>query len=115
MPSFTIKVPNDDDGHDLGDYESDYLPRVGDPFVLMHPRVNPRKDHPFVGTVSLVTHDAYAADGPRERGYVETTVWLTEEAPAPQLYCDCTEAEQVTCGVDERGDCENCGRARRPQ
>jgi hypothetical protein len=49
MPRFIIKVPNDDEGEELGVYESDYLPRVGDPFALWHPRVCAKKDEPFLG------------------------------------------------------------------
>lgn len=115
MPSFTIMVPNNDDGHDLGEYEADYLPRVGDPFSLMHPRLNPKKHHPFVGTVSMVTHEAYAPsideDGEKVPGYVNTTVWLIDEAPAPELFCDCTEAERAEHPVVD-GKCDNCGYTR---
>jgi len=49
MSSFTIKVPNNYEGEDLGVYEADYLPRLGDPFTLWHPRVCPKKGEPFCG------------------------------------------------------------------
>jgi hypothetical protein len=113
MASFTIKVPNNDEGEDLGEYESDYLPRVGDPFVLWHPRVCPDRHHPFCGVVSGVTHEAHCAE-PRAggRSLVGVTVWLTEEHAAPTLYCDCTEEERSRHVVVD-GKCDNCGHARR--
>jgi hypothetical protein len=114
MPRYTIKVPNNDEGEDLGQYEADYLPRVGDPFVLMHPRVSPKKDYPFCGVVSMVTHEANAvAPSGRvaEVGTVDTVVWLAEEHASPQLYCDCSEDEQVKHAVVD-GACDNCGHTR---
>jgi len=115
MPSFTIKVPNDDEGEDLGEYESDCLPRVGDPFVLWHPRVCPDRHRPFCGVVSGVTHEAtnpiLRPDGSL-LGVVETVVWLTEEHAAPSLYCDCSEEDRVRHVVVD-GACDNCGHARR--
>ena len=91
MASFRIKVPNDDEGEDLGEYQSDYLPRVGEPFFLWHPRLGfdgSDGDHPFCGIVSEVVHEAqYAANGVERSGHpvsvVTTTVWLTEEHGAP--------------------------------
>ena len=81
MPSFAIKVPNDDEGENLGEYVSDYLPRVGDPFVLWHPRVCRKKDEPFCGVVSGVTHEAFDKDHPyacegNPANIVSTVVWL---------------------------------------
>lgn len=111
MARYTIKVPNDDEGEDLGTFEADFLPRVGDQFVLLHPRVNPRKDEPFVGKVDAVTHEAYATRGGDR--HVTTTVWVVDEAAAPQLYCDCSEEERSRHGVDEDSNCESCGHRRR--
>lgn len=113
MPSFTIKVPNDDEGENLGEYQSDYLPRVGDPFVLWHPRVC-RKDEPFCGVVSMVTHEASRLEVDEKKiteSHVQTTVWLVEEHAAPTLYCDCSNRERETHGVTD-GQCDNCGHAR---
>lgn len=112
MPSYTIKVPNNDEGEDLGEYESNYLPRVGDPFVLWHPRVCRGKHEPFCGVVSAVTHEAvhHNLDNPTA---VDTTVWLVEEHSAPTLYCECTEVERVKHGMDADGSCANCGSTRR--
>lgn len=110
MPSFTIKVPNNDEGMDLGEYQADYLPRVGDRFSLMHPIVSPKKDYPFLGVVMAVDHEAVCEE---DGNYVVTTVWLVEEYAAPTLYCDCSEEEQTQHGVDEGGGCGSCGRARR--
>ena len=118
MPSYTIKVPNDDEGEDLGEYEADYLPRVGDPFVLWHPRINPKEDEPFCGVVSMVTHEATflsvaAEDGKStSESYVETTVWLAEEHAPPELFCDCSEKEREGSEVVD-GACDNCGHVRR--
>jgi len=110
MPSYTIKVPNNDEGEDLGEFHADYLPRVGDRFTLWHPRVNPGKHHPFCGVVSGVDHEAqFDSDG----GSVETVVWLVDEAPAPELFCDCTEEERAKWSVGEDGRCESCGHTRR--
>jgi hypothetical protein len=41
------EVPNGDDGEDLGLYEADYLPRVGDKFFLFDPRLTGGGDQPF--------------------------------------------------------------------
>jgi len=116
MPSFTIKVPNNDEGEDLGTYDSDYLPRVGDSFVLWHPRVCRDEHHPFCGVVEAVTHEAHHSghtDSGAVNGDVEVTVWLAEEHAAPTLYCDCFKEMQAVFGVDEDGDCENCGHTRK--
>jgi hypothetical protein len=119
MPSYTIKVPNDDEGEDLGEYEADYLPRVGDPFVLWHPRVCAERDKPFCGVVSAVTHEVihsshpYALEHPRGRRSVVTTVWLAEEHAPPTLYCVCTEEERSKWKVEADGRCENCGHMRK--
>jgi len=56
MPKFTVMVNDDDEGEDLGEYEADYLPRVGDGFALWHPRVCKDKDAPFLGVVEAVRH-----------------------------------------------------------
>ena len=114
MPSYTIKVPNNDEGEDLGRFEADYLPRVGDRFTLWHPRVNPGKHNSFCGVVSAVDHEAIfqAVEG-GEDGYVTTTVWIAEEAPAPTLYCDCSEEERAKWKVEADGRCESCGHVRR--
>lgn len=117
MPSFTIKVPNDDEGEDLGEYEADYLPRVGDPFVLWHPRVCREKDKPFCGVVSGVTHEAlhkshpYAGSG--NHGVVQTVVWLAEEHAPPTLYCVCSEEERAKF-ILHMDRCDNCGHVRGP-
>jgi hypothetical protein len=119
MPSFTIKVPNHDEGEDLGEYESDYLPRVGDRFTLWHRRLSPDKGKPFCGVVEAVMHEATDAKHPYWRGgtgeprrsSVVTTVWLVEEMGAPTLYCDCSEEQRTKHGVDA-GCCKNCGQLR---
>ena len=114
MSSFTIKVPNDDEGEDLGEYESDYLPRVGDPFVLWHPRVCRKKDEPFCGIVYLVMHETVDKKHPyKGSNVVETSVWLMEEHAAPVLYCDCSEEDRVKWGADADGRCESCGHTRK--
>jgi hypothetical protein len=112
MPSFTIKVPNNDEGEDLGEYQADYLPRVGDPFLIWHPRVSPRKHDPFCGIVSGVVHEASFENAVRgEKRRVMTTVWLAEEHSAPELFCDCTEEERAKYEVID-GTCENCNHVR---
>jgi len=118
MPSFTIKVPNDDEGEDLGEYQADYLPRVGEPFVLWHPRLSSKsygpdkKDEPFCAVVSTVTHEAFNKNHPYAReNVVTTTVWLVEEHAAPTLYCDCSGQERDLHGATD-GECNNCGHAR---
>jgi len=117
MPRFNIKVSNHDEGENLGVYESDYLPRVGDPFALWHPRVCPRKDEPFCAIVSGVTHETvskehpYGKTNPVNANVVETVVWLMEEYAAPVLFCDCTEEERVKYEVID-GTCENCNHPR---
>jgi hypothetical protein len=116
MPSFLLKVPNNDEGEDLGEYQSDYLPRVGDSFAVWHRRLSPKKDEPFLGVVESVHHEVFDKDHPYARGgnmvnEVVTTVWLTEEAAAPLFYCDCSPQERELHGVKD-GDCENCGHVR---
>jgi hypothetical protein len=116
MPLFLVKVPNGDDGEDLGEFESDCVPRVGDDFVLFHPRLCGSSDHPFVGKVGAVVHEASSKDHKyatnTEKNTVITTVWLVEEAPAPMLYCDCTSEERKQHGENGQGRCENCGHER---
>jgi hypothetical protein len=121
MPSFTIKVPNDDEGECLGEYAADYLPRVGDPFTLWHPRVCSKKDQPFCGVVSGVTHEAFNKDHPyaplvesgERENEVTTVVWLAEEHAPPTLYCVCSEEERVMSSRSQGGECANCGHTRR--
>jgi hypothetical protein len=109
MPTFTVKVPNDDEGEDLGEYESDYLPRVGDAFALWHPRVCKDEYTPFLGIVQSVSFDAYCGDrgsaGARKVGSVNATVWLVEDGAPPQRYCDCSPEMRRPL---EDGTCDDC-------
>jgi hypothetical protein len=116
MPSYTIKVHNNDEGEDLGTYEANYLPRVGDPLVLWHPRVCPKKDEPFCGIVSGVTHEAFNNSHPYFDGrdnVVDTVVWVIEEQAAPTLYCVCSEEQRARWNREADGRCEGCGHVRR--
>jgi len=129
MPKFTVKVNNDDEGEDLGEYEADYLPRVGDDFALWHPRVCEDEDATFLGVVDQVRHEATAGDkqpnGTYDVGVVHTTVWLVEEHAPPVLYCDCTPEERERLAkraelgdgqdVDEDGVCGDCRGKRRDE
>jgi hypothetical protein len=116
MPSFLLKVPNNDEGEDLGEYQSDYLPRVGDRFTVWHRRLSPKKDEPFSGVVESVHHEVFDKDHPygdlASKNRVVTTVWLVEEAAAPTLYCVCTEEQRVMSSVSQGGECANCGHTR---
>jgi hypothetical protein len=117
MPSFTIKVPNNDDCFDLGLFEADYLPRVGDPFVVWSKALCPDKDSPFVGVVERVDHEVFVDDGhPYAKANgpntVVTTVWLIEEQAPPTRYCCCTEEEKKEHGTNSQGECVNCGHDR---
>jgi len=109
MHTFTVKVPNDDEGEDLGEYESDFLPRVGDAFALWHPRVCKDEYTPFLGIVQSVSFDAYCGErgaaGDRKVGSVSVTVWLVEDGAPPQRYCDCRPEEQRPL---EGGTCDDC-------
>jgi hypothetical protein len=74
-------------------------------------------DTPFEGVVASVDHEAFHKDHPyadkqATKSYVITTVWLTEEAAAPTLYCDCSEEERAKWKVDEQERRENCGHVR---
>jgi hypothetical protein len=103
MPSFILKVHDGDEGEEFGECSSDYLPRVGEPFQLWIKKLQARKDSPFCGLVTAVTHELL------DTGVV-TTVWLAEEAGAVTMYCDCTEeAQQRWPSPDENGKCVNCG------
>jgi len=111
MPAaYTVKVYDDDEGEDLGVYESPYLPRVGDDFILWHPRVCASEHNPFIGTVNKVTHEARpGVDG--APGLVETIVWLVEEYAPAMLYCDCSPEDRARHGVED-GHCTNCNGSR---
>lgn len=107
-PAFTVRVPNDGEGEGLGEYESYYLPRVGESFAIWHPRLCRDPLVPFLGVVTDVTHEAYAttADGD-EVGIVSTVVWLSEEGATPTLYCDCSPEERWKHPVVD-GHCDCC-------
>lgn len=114
MPSYTIKVHNNDECEDLGEYDADYLPRVGEPIVLWHPRVSRDDDHPFLGVVSEVTHEAFlnvgVVDGKvLNESYAETTVWLTEDHGTPTLYCVCSPKKSSAECEENDGICWDCG------
>jgi hypothetical protein len=114
MPSYTIKVPNSDEGEDLGEYESDYLPSVGHEIILWHPRVCPDDRTPFLGVVEAVTHEAHDAEPSLPgRSRVDVTVWVVEQHAPVKIYCDCSKEKCAAFGVDANGDCENCGHTRR--
>ena len=116
MPSFTVKVPNGDEGEDLGAYEADYLPRVGDSFALFHPRLTGDGEHPFVGVVTAVWWEAFSKDhkyaSNENKNVADATVWLAEESGAVTLYCDCTPEGREKWKVEADGRCENCGHIR---
>lgn len=115
MPSFTVKVPNGDEGEDLGTFESDYLPRVGDDFLLYHPRVTGGSQYPLEAQVSSVVFEAYSKDhpfAPEKKDTVDATVWLSEVGGAVKLYCDCTPEQREKWIVDAQGVCESCGHER---
>jgi hypothetical protein len=113
MPtSFRIMVYNDDEGEDLGQFEADYLPRVGDDFALWHPRVCKDRDVPFLGVVNQVRHEAHVGERAWGNdsygvGSVSTTVWLVEEFSTPTRYCDCSPAEREKWSTVD-GLCESC-------
>lgn len=114
MPSFLIKVPNDDDGESLGEYEADYLPRAGDEFTIYHPALTGDASTPFYGMVRKVAHEARCGarvkgEHDREMGAVDTTVWLVERSVERRLFCDCSPEEQLEHGEDDDGCCNFCG------
>lgn len=78
MPSFMLKVPNDDDGLDLGTYEADYLPRVGDLFFLYHPALCADED-PFEARVESVVWEAF-----KEIHYILDESSIIERSTDPQ-------------------------------
>jgi hypothetical protein len=116
MPSFTVKVPNGDEGEDLGAFESDYLPRVGDSFMLFHPRLTGESNHPFEGVVTAVWWEAYGKDhkyaSDDSKSVATATVWLAEEGGAVTIYCDCSPQQRERFGIGDDNDCENCGHTR---
>lgn len=117
MPRFFLKVPDNDEGEYLGEYESDYLPRVGEDFAVWHPRLCADPHQPFLGIVREVTHEARYSEG--ADNFAVTTVWLDECFQAPTLYCACAPEElrkfasragqTGEFAVDEDGTCKNCG------
>jgi hypothetical protein len=115
MDTYTIKVSNGDEGHDLGTFEGP-LPIVGAPFLLWHPAICEHPHQPFEGVVSAVVWEAahpLAVNGhgdAKKSGTVEVVVWLAAEAQPVTLYCECTPEKREEVGVDDDGDCENCGR-----
>lgn len=120
--TFTIKVPNGDEGIELGEYEAAHLPRVGDPLHLWHPMLCPNEGAPFEGVVSEVRWEAFHKShpfAPHERNSIACVVWLAEYAGAPTLYCTCTTEELArldadAADIDKEGACRNCGYVRRP-
>ena len=127
MTTFTIKVPNDDEGEDLGYYDAPAVPRVGETFLLFHPKLTGSSDHPFVGTVVDVVYEAMHPEHKfaKKRGVhpvdsvmqsrpidAYVVVWLQEEAGATKIWCDCTPNERELHGIGEDGDCANCGHER---
>jgi hypothetical protein len=124
MPSFVVKVPNGDDGEDLGVFEADYLPRVGDKFLLFHPKLTGSSSHPFEGEVSAICWEAFSKDhkygaalaalhdANADRSVAQATVWLAEYCGVPTIYCDCKPTAREHFGIDSSGDCVNCGHRR---
>jgi hypothetical protein len=118
---FDVKVPNDDDGHSLGTFEADSLPRVGDRFGLLgHPEVCRAKGDYYLGIVEAVTWEAYCVErrgNEKEPHELEPTVWLREEYQASVIYCTCTVLEleniQPELRTNDDGDCGNCGKTLR--
>lgn len=126
MPTFTVKVPDDDEGEDLGEYESDYLPRKGDSFALWHPRLTGNRRIPFVGVVRQVEFEAHCGEYEegaydREAGTAHAVVWVDEAYAAPKRYCDCSPADRAVMAAKRAADppgegdgedddeCEHCG------
>lgn len=116
MPTFEIKVPNDDEGESLGDFCAEAVPRKGERFTIYaHPLVCKDGDH-FIGIVDDVQYDADChAWTPNGAGVwsVEITVWLHEENQAPVIYCTCS-AERIAkmeareAGSLDEGACSDC-------
>ncbi len=105
---FEVKVPNDDEGESLGDYEADTLPRPGERFAIYgNPLVCLHEHDYFIGVVDEVMWEATP-------GKAVPTVWLREgESAKVTVYCTCTTEERTRHQNvdDEDGRCGNCAKA----
>jgi hypothetical protein len=128
MVRFEIRIPDGDDGTSLGVCTAEAIPRVGDAFVLYHPRVCPDPTTPFEGKVDAVVWEArkltIATASAREIVADLPMVWIAENAGMVKLYCECTDAERAEkqtrhlCDpdfADSNGVCFNCGDERPPR
>ena len=118
---FEIKVPDHGgDGESLGFCNADVLPRVGDAFLLYHPKVCGQKREPFEGKVDAIVWEAFYEDGLCK---ADPTVWLIGGMSPVQVYCVCSEKEREGSRegheadldyIDKEGICFNCGDERPP-
>jgi hypothetical protein len=110
---FEVKVPDDDEGESLGEYEADTLPRPGERFAIYgNPKVCVHEHDYFIGVVDEVMWDATFDDprDPKRPARVEPTVWLREEAAKVTVYCTCTTEERARHeGVDDEDGGTRCG------
>lgn len=114
MGRFVIMVPDEQGGCPLGEYEADFLPRVGDGIQLWHPEVMEHEDTPFDGIVTSVEWQAMhptsmseCVPRPKVAG-ASATVWLAQRAGPVCLFCTCTAEERGEHGA-HYGQCDNCG------
>jgi hypothetical protein len=102
---FEVKVPDDDEGESLGDYEAEALPRNGDRFAIYgNPLVCLHEHDYFIGIVDEVMWEA-------TEGKAVPTVWLREEAAKIRVYCTCMPEERREGTEDEDWRCGNCSKA----
>lgn len=121
---FRVMVPiHGGDVESLGVFEAECLPRVGDAFLVDHPRVCPKKHVPLEAKVDAVVWESVHEDGTNRAA---PPVWLAENAACvwAKVWCVCTDASRVELRKGHEGDaeyvdspdglCFNCGDDRKP-
>jgi hypothetical protein len=129
--SFELLLPNDDEGHSLGSFEAEALPRKGDLVYVLGKEVTGKEDnggYPLECVVEDVLWEVFVDEDHERNQVLGPRVFLSVKGAAPTIYCTCTDEErerlrnayleQEAAGSpskaceDRDGDCFNCGHAR---
>lgn len=108
---FEIRVPyGGGDGESLGACEAEALPRVGDTFLVYHPKVCRKEFEPFEGKVDAVVWETnpHLRKPPSSKLWADVVVWLVPSAVEVEIFCDCSEAQR-SIDPEIPLECLNCG------
>lgn len=120
--TFEMLLPNDDEGHSLGTYEADCLPRKGDLIYVLGKEVTGKSDDcgtPLECVIEDVVWEAFVSDDHKDNRFLGPRVYLSARGLPPTVYCTCTDEERE--GIRSRskegcedldGLCFDCGRVR---